>query len=119
IQADYNQIRLMWPILFVALLAQAPDYVAEGLKALDAGTPDAAIELFTKAVAADPADYSAHFNLALAYSLSGKDAEAIPEYKRVLDLHPGVYEAELNLGLSLFNSRNAAAALPYLKQAVA
>ena len=79
----------MWLILFVALLAQAPDYLAEGLKALDAGNPDAAVESFTKAIAADPADYSAHFNLALAYSISNKDAQAIPSTKRLWNCIPG------------------------------
>jgi tetratricopeptide (TPR) repeat protein len=107
----------MWPILFVALLAQAPDYVAEGLKALDAGNSDAAVELFTKAVAAEPADYSAHFNLALAYSTSNKDAQAIPEYRKTLDLHPGLYEALLNLSISLLNVHDPAAAIPLLKEA--
>jgi len=109
----------MWSVLLIALLAQSSDFNAEGLKALDAGKNDTAIELFTKAIAAAPADYSAHFNLALAYSLSGKDAAAIPEYKKVLELHPGVYEAELNLGLSLFNTKDAAAAVAYLKLALA
>jgi tetratricopeptide (TPR) repeat protein len=107
----------MWLILFAALLAQAPDYVAEGLKALDAGNPDAAAESFTKAVAADPADYSAHFNLALAYSMSSKDAQAIPEYKKTLELHPGLYEAQINLSMSLLNAHEAAAAIPFLKAA--
>jgi tetratricopeptide (TPR) repeat protein len=109
----------MWSVLLIALLAQSSDFNAEGLKALDAGKNDAAVELFTKAISADPTDYSAHFNLALAYSLSSKDAAAIPEYKIVLELHPGVYEAELNLGLSLINTRDAVDAVPYLKQAVA
>jgi tetratricopeptide (TPR) repeat protein len=107
----------MWQILLVALLAQAPDYVAEGLKALDAGNSDAAVESFTKAVAADPADYSAHFNLALAYSMSNKDAQAIPEYKKTLELHPGLYEAQLNLSMSLLNANDPAAAIPFLKAA--
>ena len=107
----------MWLILFVALLAQAPDYVAEGLKALDAGNPDAAVESFNKAIAADPADYSAHFNLALAYSISNKDAQAIPEYKKTLELHPGLYEAQLNLSMSLLNAHDPAAAIPFLKAA--
>jgi len=107
----------MWLILFVALLAQAPDHVAEGLKALDAGNPDAAVESFTKAIAADPADYSAHFNLALAYSISNKDAQAIPEYKKTLELHPGLYEAQLNLSMSLLNAHDPASAIPFLKAA--
>ena len=107
----------MWQILFLALLAQAPDYRSEGLKALDAGNADAAVESFTKAVAADPADYGAHFNLALAYSMAGKDAQAIPEYNKTLELHPGLYEAQLNLALSLINAKDPAAAIPFLKAA--
>jgi Flp pilus assembly protein TadD len=94
----------MWLILFVALLAQTPDYVAEGLKALDAGNSEAAVESLNKAIAADPADYSAHFNLGLAYSMSNKDALAIPEYKKALELRPGLYEAQLNLSMSLLNA---------------
>ena len=107
----------MWPIFLLVLLAQAPDYVADGLKALDAGNSYAAVESFTKAVAADPADYSAHFNLALAYSMAGKDPQAIPEYKKTLDLRPGLYEAQLNLAMSLLNEKDPAAAIPLLKAA--
>lgn len=108
----------MWPILLLLLLAQAPDYVADGLKALDAGNSEAAVELFNKAVAADPADYSAHFNLALAYSMSNRDTQAIPEYRKTLELHPGLYEAQLNLSISLLNVNDAAEAIPLLKAAV-
>src|SRR6185312_12123825 len=107
----------MWPILLLALLAQAPDFLSEGLKALDAGNSDAAVESFTKAVAADPADYSAHFNLALAYSMSSKDAQAIPEYRKTLELHPGLYEAQINLAMSLLNAKDPSAAIPLLKAA--
>ena len=107
----------MW-IVLVALLAQSADFQADGIKALDAQKYDEAVELFTKAVAADPKDYGAHFHLALAYSLLGKDANAIPEYKTVLELKPGLYEAELNLGISLLRSKDASAAIPYLKNAV-
>ncbi len=107
----------MWSILVLVLLAQAPDYLAEGLKALDAGNSGQAIESFTKAVAADPADYSAHFNLALAYSMSNQDALAIPEYQKTLELHPGLYEAQLNLSMSLLNQKEFALAIPLLKAA--
>lgn len=107
----------MWPVLFVALLAQSSNDLAEGLKALDAGKAEAAIESFTKALAADPAGYSAHFNLGFAYSMAGKDAQAIPEYRRALELHPGLYEAQLNLSISLLNTNDAAAAVPLLKAA--
>jgi len=64
----------MWVFLAV-LFAQSVDYSAEGMKALDAQKYDAAVELFNKAIAEDPKDYGNHFNLALAYSLMGKDTE--------------------------------------------
>ncbi|MGA3186461.1 MAG: tetratricopeptide repeat protein [Bryobacteraceae bacterium] len=106
----------MW-VLLAVLLAQSVDYSAEGLKALDAQKYDAAVDLFTKAVAEDPKDYGARFNLALAYSFLGKDALAIPQYKAVLELKPGLYEAELNFGISLLRSKDAAGAVGPLKAA--
>ncbi len=106
----------MW-VLLAVLLAQSVDFSAEGLKALDAQKYDAAVDLFAKAIAEDPKDYGARFNLALAYSFLGKDAEAIPEYKAVLELKPGLYEAELNLGKSLLRAKDAAGAISQLKAA--
>lgn len=106
----------MW-FLVAALLAQTPDYVADGVKALDAKQYQSAADLFTKAVAADPKDYAAHFELALAYSLMGKDAEAVAEYKSALDFKPGLYEAELNAGMCLLRLKDAASAIPLLKSA--
>jgi protein O-GlcNAc transferase len=108
----------MWLVL-VALLVQSADFQADGVKALNEQRYDAAVESLTKAVASDPKDYGARFNLALAYSLAGKDAEAIPHYRTVLELKPGLYEAELNLGMSLLRSKDAAGAIPYLKSAAA
>jgi tetratricopeptide (TPR) repeat protein len=78
-----------------------------------------AAALFAKAVAADPKDYSAHFHLALSYSLLERDAQAIAEYKTVLDLQPGLYEAQVNLGFLLVRTLDPAAAIPHLKAAVA
>ncbi len=101
-----------------AVLAQTPDYAAEGGKALDAKNYAAAVELFTKAVAADPKDYTVHFNLALSYSLLDRYSEAVPEYKITLELRPGLYDAQLNLGICLVRVKDAAAAIAPLKAAV-
>jgi tetratricopeptide (TPR) repeat protein len=106
----------MW-LLFAVLLAQSVDFSAEGMKALDEHKYDAAVELFNKGIAQDPKDYGVRFNLALAYSLMGKDAESIPQYKAVLELKPGLYEAELNLGISLLRGKDAAGAVVQLKAA--
>ena len=104
-------------LLLLALLAQAADFNAAGGKALDARDYEAAASAFSQAVAADPKDLSAHFNLALAYSLLGRDAQAIPEYKTVLELQPGLYEAELNLGVTLIRAKDPMAAIPLLQSA--
>ena len=106
----------MW-ILLAALLAQTADYQTDGIKALDAKQYDAALEIFKKAVAADPKDYAAHFHLALTNSLLGNDAAAVPEYKACLDLKPGLYEAELNLGVSMLRLKDPNGATPYLEDA--
>lgn len=112
--------RFMWYPAAVLLLAlmQTPDYSAEGLKALDGANYAAAVEQLSKAVAADRKDYAAHFNLALANSLLGKDTEAIAGYRTVLELKPGLYQAELNLGIVLIRSKQAREAIPLLEAAV-
>jgi tetratricopeptide (TPR) repeat protein len=104
-------------LLIAPVFAQAPDYQADGIKALDAKNYPLALDFFTKAVAADPQDYAAHFHLALSYSLLDKFPEAIPEYRKVLDLKPHLYDAELNLGMCLLRVKDAATAAPILKDA--
>jgi len=108
----------MWAFAAVLFFLQAPDYMAEGMQALDGAKYDHAAELFNKAVAADPKDYAAHFHLALSYSMLRRDAESLAEYKKVLELKPGLYEAELNAGILLIRDKQAADAAPYLQQAV-
>src|SRR5208283_154007 len=100
----------MWPTLAVLLfLSQASDFAGDGLKALDSGQYETAAEAFRKAVAADPADYSAHFNLALAYGFLARDEEGIAEYRKTLELKPGLYEAELNCGILMLRRKDAGA----------
>ena len=108
----------MWAFAAVLFFLQAPDYIAEGAKALEAAKYDQAAELFGKAVAADPKDYAAHFHLALSYTMLKRDADSLAEYKKVLELKPGLYEAELNAGILLIRDKQPADAAQYLKQAV-
>jgi Tfp pilus assembly protein PilF len=103
--------------LLLLLFAPPEDYLAGALKALDAHQPAVAEPLLRKAIEADPNDYAAHFNLALALSLQQKDAEAIPELRKTLELKPGLYEADLNLGILLLRDKMPAEALPVLKEA--
>ncbi len=110
----------MWAMGAVLLLLFLPaaDFEADGLKALDAKQYEHAAQLFSQAIQADPQDYAAHFHLALACSLLGKDSEAIPEYQKTLELKPGLYQAELNLGILLVRAKRASEAVSLLDAAV-
>jgi tetratricopeptide (TPR) repeat protein len=98
-------------------VSQSPDAQAEGVKALEGQKYDAAAEWFEKAVQADPKDYGAHFHLALARSMLGRDREAIAGYERVLELKPGLYQANLNLGILLLRQKEPQKALTHLEAA--
>jgi predicted Zn-dependent protease len=104
-------------VLLFLVLALAPDDVADALKLLDANKPAEAEPLLRKAIEADPADFFAHFNLALALSLQQKDPEAVAEYRKTLQIKPNLYEADLNLGTLLLRDKLPAEAVPILKEA--
>ncbi len=104
--------------LLILFLAFQTNFYELGVKALDEKRYDAAVDNFGKAIAADPKDYTAFFNLALAYSLQGKDADAVAQYKKTLELKPDLYQANLNLGISLLRLKSNAEAVPYLTSAV-
>src|SRR5579859_4460094 len=108
----------MWAAATLSLLFFfAPDFIDEGMKALEGRRYQEAADLFSKAVAAEPGDYAANFQLALSYSLLGKAEEAIPAYKKALELKPGLYEAQINLGILLAGQKRNADAIPYLQAA--
>jgi len=112
---------LMWP--FLALFATLPGFFndpsTDGLKALDEKRYADAATSFTAAIAADPKDFAAHFNLAFACSMLHRDADAISEYRKVLEIKPGLYEAQLNLGILLIREKQPADAAPFLEKAAA
>jgi tetratricopeptide (TPR) repeat protein len=107
----------MWAIAVALFFLQSIDYSAEGMKALDEARYDAAVQAFQKAIEADPKDYTAHFNLALAYGMLHKDEEGVAEYRKTLELKPGLYEAQLNGGILLMRRKDPAAALPLFEGA--
>ena len=90
---------------------------SDGMKALDEGRYEAAVEAFRQAIRSDPSDFADHFNLALAYSFLNNDEEGIKEYRKTLELRPGLYEAQLNEGILLLRQGKAAEAAPLLEAA--
>src|SRR5689334_22412567 len=93
------------------------EYTAEAMKALESGKYTDGVAAFTKAIAAEPIDYFAHVNLAMAHTFLHQDAEAIAEYRKTLEIKPRLYEAELNGGIVLMRQKNPAEALPLLEDA--
>src|SRR5450755_4372586 len=106
----------MWAVAAFLLLLQA-DYTTDGMKALDEGKYDAAVQAFRKVIEADAKDYFAHFNLAMAFTLLHRDAEATAEFRKTLEIKPALYEAELNGGIVLLRQKNPADALPLFEDA--
>lgn len=105
-------------ILLTAIAFQADDQTI-GLKAMDEGKFAEAVQAFEKAVAANPEDYGALFNLSLAQTFTEKDQQAITGFYKVLQLKPGLAEAQINLGLLLHRHRKFAEAVEQLKPALA
>lgn len=103
--------------LYAQSLAQPPDYLAQGMQALDANQPAAAEPLFRKALEANPSDLQANFNLALVLGMENKDPEAVAAWRKTLELKPGLYEADLNLGILLIRDHQPGDALLLLKEA--
>jgi tetratricopeptide (TPR) repeat protein len=93
------------------------DSPAAGLEALDHQDYQQAERIFTSLAAADPKDYSAFFNLALAETALKKDEQAAAHFKQVLALKPGLYEAELNLGMLDLRDHNPTDAVGLLRDA--
>ena len=88
-----------------------------GLQALDRQDYQQAEQVFSKLAAADPKDYSALFNLALAETALKRDDAAATHYQQALALKPGLYAAELNLGMLYLRDHRPADAIPMLRDA--
>lgn len=110
----------MFAVLFLAVLLAdggPADSAAAGLEALQKQDYNRAEQIFSQLVAADPKNYAAYFNLALAETGLKKDEQAAEHYKHALELKPGLYEAELNLGMLDLRDQRAADAIPLLRDA--
>jgi tetratricopeptide (TPR) repeat protein len=57
-----------------------------------------------------PSDAQAHFQLAYAYGALKRPTDAIPEYRRAVELNPSFAAAQLNLGLLLMEQGDFASA---------
>lgn len=62
--------------------------------------------LLKKALASDPKNYQAWFDLGFVYNRLGREAESIHAYRQSVAAKPDVFESNLNLGLMLARSNS-------------
>jgi tetratricopeptide (TPR) repeat protein len=105
------------PLALLLSVAAQNDPQSAGLQALDHQDYQQAEKIFSSIAAADPKDFFALFNLALAETGLHQEPAAAEHYKQVLALKPGLYEAELNLGILYLRDHRPADALPLLRDA--
>ncbi len=91
--------------------------VEQGEAAIQKGDYATAQSLLEKAVAADPDDYLAWFDLGYVYKATNQLDKAIDAYRKSIAAKPDVFESNLNLGILLARQGNNPDAAKYLKAA--
>ena len=91
--------------------------ISQAEDAMQKGDFSAAEPLLQKAVAAQPNDYRAWFDLGYVYNATHRQPEAIAAYRKAVAAKPDVFESNLNLGLLLAKNGDNAEATKYLQAA--
>jgi len=74
---------------------------------------------YKSALQLDPQFAEIHMNLGLVFQLQNRIEDAIPEFRRALEIKPGLLGANFFLGVDYCKMGQGAKAIPYLKTAVA
>lgn len=82
------------------------------------GQIDQALEVFKKAITANPLLPQSHYNLGVCYMVRGQYDLAITNYKKALDLSPGNTVVLNNIGVTYGKMDKPAFALKYYKMAL-
>ncbi len=83
------------------LVDDQPPEIAQAEDAIQKGDFAAAETLLNKALAKDPKNYQAWFDLGFALNRLGRTADSIHAYRQSVAAKPEVFETNLNLGLML------------------
>jgi tetratricopeptide (TPR) repeat protein len=84
---------------------------------LEQNRPGLAVQQFLMAIEANPGQFTYHHNLAAAYGLLGREAEAEAEYRKALELNPEYPNAHFNLAMKLVDRGEIEEAAEHLELA--
>ena len=73
--------------------------------------------LLQQAVAKDPKDFQAWYDLGFVQNALHKNTDAISDYEKSVELNPAIFESNLNLGLLLAKQGENVRAVKYLRAA--
>lgn len=90
---------LLSPCAWADAKSDAYQFGKDGIEAAKNKQWDKAIDLFQKAVKADPKEANNHNNLGLAYKGAGKMEEAVKAFSGAIEAEPDNYAAYLNRGI--------------------
>ena len=93
--------------------------LASAQQALDQKQYDAAIGLLENFLQGHPGHAEALFNLAYAYTMAGRTADALQTYRQALEADPKLFPARFNLGVLLLKEDKPAEAADELVRAAA
>jgi protein O-mannosyl-transferase len=74
--------------------------------------------LWTRVLACAPDNFIAHDSLGLIMFKTGRNAEAIEQYKQALQIKPGYIPAQYNLGVALFQAGRLQEAIEHYEEAL-
>ena len=97
--------------------SETPQEVEQGEAAIQKGDYATAQSLLEKAVAANPDDYLAWFDLGYVYKATNQPDKAIEAYRKSIACKPDVFESNLNLGILLARQGSNTEAAKYLRAA--
>jgi tetratricopeptide (TPR) repeat protein len=107
------------PLNILVGRAEDVDFLAEGSSFLRTGNYTAAIELYDRALAADPNNILALTNKGIALARTNSTAGAMELYDRVLAIEPNYFKAILYKGVALAKSGDTAGAIEQYNKALA
>ncbi len=88
------------------VVEEQPPEIGQAEDAIQKNDFSGAESLLKKAIARDPNNYQAWFDLGFVLNRLGRTEESIAAYRKSVSAKPDVFESNLNLGLMLARSRN-------------